>query len=363
MHRSRDGTTATAYWDIAEEPLRTKAACDVLAILDCCFASAAALKGVDDKFRTYQLLAASPADGVTNGPGKSSFTNALCDALEVLLKELDGSAFPVLELFQRINVLRPSRPALLWDRLKHGNGRSVNLGRLEQKLKRPVLALEDDCERASLLLRLSLKKKDLELDDITSLARRLPATCRLANIPVRKIEWMEMKQRDPSRIIQDVVRAFKSRTNCRPAKLSTKFSGTAGSIRRASSSASLRPYEAYSAQRRASQSGLGGRKRGSLRSCKIISKVHDETAPLERAPLSVFAFCAVVMAFSFLVVPFSFEDRLITVLVLMGVSVSMCHFRSNADSSLGQRELIETSANPLAFERQILPRSSTWPFE
>ncbi|KAF9694248.1 hypothetical protein EKO04_007776 [Ascochyta lentis] len=176
LSATRDGVTATACWDEAEDPLRTKAGCDVLAILDCCFASAGALKGVDDKFRTYQLLAASPADGVTNGPGKSSFTTALCDSLEALLKELDGSAFPVLELFQRINLLRPSRPALLWDRLKHGNGRSVNLGKLEQKLKRPTLAPEEESEKASLLLRLSLKKTDLDLEDIANLARRLPTT-------------------------------------------------------------------------------------------------------------------------------------------------------------------------------------------
>jgi hypothetical protein len=188
-----------AFWDEAEKPLKTKAKGDVLAILDCCFASTAAIKS-DDEWRTYQLLAASAVEGKTTGPGPGSFTEALCDSLEQLLEESPDGAFSVFKLEETINTKRKEKAALMWDRLKK-HKRSVELGPLVIDPKKGATFLNKEPERAWLTIRFSLTAGDLANSQIDRLARAFPRVCKDAGVRVRQIKWGGMETRDPNRAL------------------------------------------------------------------------------------------------------------------------------------------------------------------
>ncbi|KAH7072410.1 hypothetical protein FB567DRAFT_454441 [Paraphoma chrysanthemicola] len=187
----------TAFWEEAEKPLRNHASADVLAILDCCFASTAALKGHNNQTRAYHLLAAASAEGYTNGPGPTSFTTALCDSLEELLDESSGQPFPLVKLWERINT-KPGQGSLPWDRLERhkktfGN---IELGRLEPDAKRLQSFQNTEPEQSSLMLRFSLKQNDLNNAQISKLAVSLPAAYKDAGIEVRRMDWIRFEQRE-----------------------------------------------------------------------------------------------------------------------------------------------------------------------
>jgi hypothetical protein len=195
-----DGSTvrpATALWENAEVPLRSQTSADVLAILDCCFASTAAVKGSSDQTRAYHLLAASSTEGYTPEPGKNSFTTALCNSLGELLDESGDEIFPLIKLWERINT-KPGQGAINWDRLqrhKHTFGH-IQLGRLPPNPERDASFHETEPELASLTLRFSLKTVKLNDDQIRKLAHSLPVACKEAGIPVRRMEWVRFEQRD-----------------------------------------------------------------------------------------------------------------------------------------------------------------------
>lgn len=185
--------------------MRNLAAADALAILDCCFASTAAFKGRNEEFRTYQLLAASSPNNPTRGPGAKSFTTALCDSLEELLIESKDSTFPVIKLWERINSKRKTEASLIWDRLQRYK-RNIELGRLASKSERDASFQREDPEQASLVLRFSLKTRDLEDGKIEKFGHQLPKLCKEVGIPVRRMEWVKLEQRRPSQIFKDVVK-------------------------------------------------------------------------------------------------------------------------------------------------------------
>jgi hypothetical protein len=177
-------------------PLRDLAEGDVLSILDCCFASSAALKSSHEEFRTYQLLAASSPSDTTSCPGKNSFTTALMDSLEELLNEHNNKSFPVVKLWERINMKRKKSASLIWDRLRKYK-RTVHLTPLEvgptSLEKREKEFQGGEPEKASLTLRFSLKADNLSQKQIESLARCLPVACRDSEIQVRRIDWIKME--------------------------------------------------------------------------------------------------------------------------------------------------------------------------
>jgi hypothetical protein len=187
------GYDAAAFWDRAEDPLLTLAAADVLSILDCCYASTAAVKGRSDDLRTYQLLAASSPDGPANGPGKKSFTTALCDSLEELLNDSENEGFPVIKLWEKINMKRTAKSAFLWDRLQRYK-RNIELSRLHPTPERDESFRKEEPEQASLVLRLSLKTDDLSDEQVRKLAQQMPTACKVAGVPVRRMEWVKMEQ-------------------------------------------------------------------------------------------------------------------------------------------------------------------------
>jgi hypothetical protein len=187
----------TAFWDEAEAPLKLYAAADTLAILDCCSASTAAVthKGRNQERRNYQLLAASSADGLTRGPGQESFTHALCDSLKELLDEAKGGTFSVIKLWERINTKRTTQAALMWDRLKKYK-RNIELGRLDPNPEQDASFWNEEPEKASLMLRFSLKEEKLDNSQVEKLAQELPAVFKQAGVLVRRMEYVELERRN-----------------------------------------------------------------------------------------------------------------------------------------------------------------------
>lgn len=180
-----------AYWDEAEKPLRELMEGDALAILDCCYASAAASKGTTGEPRVYHLIAASPAGSYTSGPGKSSFTTAFCNSIEELLADSKGATFSLNQLSEKINMKRDTQPCLVWNQLREFR-RTVQLGPLHQTEERHAAFKNEDPEQSTLVLRLSLRASDLGDYQIIGLAKILPQICQVAKIPLRRIDWEGM---------------------------------------------------------------------------------------------------------------------------------------------------------------------------
>ncbi|CAN9136467.1 unnamed protein product [Alternaria alternata] len=195
---------AKASWRKAELPVLNDMEGDALVILDCCMASAAALKCRNVGSRIYQLLAASAEESFTTGPGPNSFTTALCNSLEELLDE-KGGPFLLTQLCEKINEKRKRQPCIPWDRLRSYK-RTVQLGPLHQHQtqEREAAFQKDAPERASINLRLSLKVEDLNDEQIKHVARQIPHICREAKVDVRRIYWegMTTKKRAMSSIIE-----------------------------------------------------------------------------------------------------------------------------------------------------------------
>jgi hypothetical protein len=84
--------------DYATTQYSTTSCKDTLAIVDCCFASTAAVKSSSDQTQAYFLLAASSTERGTPEPGPKSFTTALCNSVEELLDESGDEIFPLIKL-------------------------------------------------------------------------------------------------------------------------------------------------------------------------------------------------------------------------------------------------------------------------
>ncbi|KAF2260730.1 hypothetical protein CC78DRAFT_584513 [Lojkania enalia] len=190
LKRKRDKYAATAFWDLAETPLLQSAESDVLAILDCCFASHAH-KGYNEGRRTYELLC--PINEFAPGPGPRSFTTALIKSLEELLAELKNRNFTTIKLLDKMNTNR-NPLSMLHDRLRKGE-RHVQLAPLEKKNCRAneKSFLSRPPEKAWVKLRFSLKDPELDQNQIEKLARQLAAAFRNSQIGLRKIHWIKME--------------------------------------------------------------------------------------------------------------------------------------------------------------------------
>lgn len=126
----------------------------------------------------------------------------------------------MLKLWERINTKRTAEAALIWDRLERYK-RSVQLGRLDPNPGRDASFRKEEPEKASLVLRLSLKADDLDDNQIDKLARQLPAACKEAGVPVRRMEWVKMEQRDPKQVFRKAVKTVRMnlRRKSSPGKL------------------------------------------------------------------------------------------------------------------------------------------------
>jgi hypothetical protein len=189
-------------WDIAEALLLDDdTESDVITILDCSFASTAAMKAEKKSARAYQLIAASAVQSPARGPGRQSFSTSLANSLEELLQESKREGFPLTKLLETINMKseRHESPAMLWDRL-HTFGHSIYLAPIpkERRSKNAITLRTGEPETGALILRFSLKDTThgLTLKQIEALARQLPKACIDANVPLRRIEWLKYISRE-----------------------------------------------------------------------------------------------------------------------------------------------------------------------
>lgn len=198
---------ASAIWNNGERPLIDDADCDVLAILDTCFASNIS-KGPQEDGRTYELLAASGYDKMTAGPGLKSFTTALITSLNDLLNEHKDRPFSTRALCENINRLRrgnkQNNQSHILDRLKRYN-HSITLA----PLKNNLAEREDQFKREPTLSRLTLelpltvaRPTEKQIEEI---ARALSQAIKKSpDAPVKQINWLKLKKLTT---LQDIVMA------------------------------------------------------------------------------------------------------------------------------------------------------------
>ena len=101
----------------------------------------------------------------------------------------------------------------MWDRLQRYK-RNVELGRLDPNPERDESFRNEEPEKASLVLRFSLKEEALGNSQVEMLARQLPAVFKEAGVLVRRMEYVELERRD------DAAKAFRAEPGRRydPAK-------------------------------------------------------------------------------------------------------------------------------------------------
>ncbi|KAI4662564.1 uncharacterized protein J4E79_004854 [Alternaria viburni] len=91
----------------------------------------------------------------------------------------------------------------MWDRLQRYK-RNVELGRLDPNPERDESFRNEEPEKASLVLRFSLKEEALGNSQVEMLARQLPAVFKEAGVLVRRMEYVELERRD------DAAKAFRA---------------------------------------------------------------------------------------------------------------------------------------------------------
>ncbi|MCJ1393263.1 hypothetical protein MMC18_006135 [Xylographa bjoerkii] len=188
-----DKYLASASWTKAERPLTEDAECDVLLIVDACFASNMTKGRQHGECRVYELLCASPINKPTDGPGPKSFTTALISSLKKLLKECGDKVFYTKQLCDEINwhPERTSRQCHHWQ-YNHNYIRHIEWVPLKHTLDQRKQEFRHDDTRALLLLRLSLTKDSLDESEIESVAQAICKAVRSKKAPVRRIDWQRL---------------------------------------------------------------------------------------------------------------------------------------------------------------------------
>ncbi|KAF2634567.1 hypothetical protein P280DRAFT_474521, partial [Massarina eburnea CBS 473.64] len=182
-------------WNAAEDILRSDyVECDVLTILDTCYASNLAKSG-NEEGRVMELLSACAIDQTTSS-GDNSFTRALIDALKQLLGENVDRAFSTHELNQLIlrDIRRLDTPSQLWYRSQYTD-RHILLAPLKLQEKPPSLP---QLPRSYLTLRFALRQEMLGRVEIEYLTSSLAkAFHKKAPVGLRRVDWVGIK---PARI-------------------------------------------------------------------------------------------------------------------------------------------------------------------
>jgi hypothetical protein len=189
MVRPRNNYPTQAVWEDAEISLIKHTKCDVLSILDCCFAGDVH-KGSDVyDDRTYQLISAGGKQRITQKPGPNSFTQALIDSLTDLLKDRGDKPFTTIQLVERIKQKESRRknPPCLWHRL-HRDDREILLGPLAENLEQnqPTTITPS---RAFLTVRLALGNDvDLREEQIMTLGKEMMQAGKNSRLPIQRLD-------------------------------------------------------------------------------------------------------------------------------------------------------------------------------
>lgn len=194
---------ARCNWNKAEAKLQDEEVeGDVLTILDTCYSSNLVKSGKGDT-RKFELLSACPIDQTTARPGQYSFTRALIDALDWLLKEHSDSPFSTFRLNQRINIdkRRSDTPSHLWSRVQsvQNNEQHILLAPLKppksDTVHQPKYRLSP---KGFLTLRFGLRDAELNQEQIEFMTKTLSkAFHNKAMVGLRRIDWVEIKPAPP----------------------------------------------------------------------------------------------------------------------------------------------------------------------
>jgi hypothetical protein len=177
---------------MAERPLFEDSECDILAILDCCFASNLQKNSQETYPRAYELLTASGYNRVTAGPGKHSFTTALISSLKDLLKENGERRFNIWQVCEKINLYPAKRhnPSHVWSRLKTYD-RHITLAPLNSSTAAVMEDFNPNKTRAFLTLRLPLtvEPENLTEKEIGKIAEAFSKAVKDIKAPIKRIDW------------------------------------------------------------------------------------------------------------------------------------------------------------------------------
>ena len=213
---------ARASWNTADHSLIEQVECDVLSILDCCFASDI-VSGPDARkknrealrkyfnslirreerpnSKTYESLTASGPGQPTSSTPEHSFTGRLIQALSHLaaLKK----PFSTHALNQQIITYSKDETIsclLNRDPYSHLNGRHIQLEKLERSSIKRQDSFPKNPIKSYLTLKFALHTDTLTGDQIKDLIRRLAKACKAENptVGVGRIDWVGLG--GPSRI-------------------------------------------------------------------------------------------------------------------------------------------------------------------
>lgn len=192
-----DDMLSKAFWNEVQKVLSDHTAGDVLAIMDCCFASNLMMRGHQKvNSRAFEMLAASTIDKMTEAPGEKSFTRALIKCLALLSEREEG--FDTHELSQAIDTVRTRTTCRLWNVLL-GNRRHIRLGPRrtpeedkDEQPPEPVWTFE--APGGLLSLQFVIKENELGREQIERLTQRLPAAFEESKVQLRNIRWLDFNR-------------------------------------------------------------------------------------------------------------------------------------------------------------------------
>ncbi|KAI9705699.1 MAG: hypothetical protein M1820_005109 [Bogoriella megaspora] len=206
---------ARANWNAAERTLLSDVECDVLTILDCCFASDIQMqtkkhqpdvKTIEENFRwnvgrddkedlpIYELLTASGPGLPTSSSAEHSLTGRLIKALKKLVTQ--KATFTTAELNQLMVTATENHgetiPCLFNRRDRQA--RHISLGQLVRSPKRED-SFTSNPIRSYLTLKFALRTDELTETQVKHLARRLTNACKKpTEVEIRRIDWVSLRR-------------------------------------------------------------------------------------------------------------------------------------------------------------------------
>ncbi|KAI9660526.1 MAG: hypothetical protein M1821_009877 [Bathelium mastoideum] len=263
------GNLARASWTTAEQSLIQGVDCDVLSILDCCFASDTSSNTKEKHKRErvitkyfeslmprdegpdlpiYELLAASGPGLPTPSEPEHSFTGKLIKALKKLSELKEPFSTHALNE-QIIKQSMGETISCLFNRSprSHPNGRHISLSYLERSLKRQN-SFTTDPIKSYLTLKFALKTDSLTKSQLKNLAKKLSEACKEggssdkeAAVGVRSIDWISLHNATGHQDFRRAVTAIRSLRRWRSHTVSRRGGGGGGGGEEATPSPSPGP--------------------------------------------------------------------------------------------------------------------------
>jgi hypothetical protein len=186
---------AKVIWNHTEQKFIEIARCDILAIMDSCFAGGVSAIIQGEAGRTYEYLAPSKPYQPTNAPGDKSFTRALINSLNRLLEEKQGQPFTTLDLQTTLSTQKSRKGkgyGFLVPRSRY-NSRRIELRPMWQD---PTY-FDGSKIHAYLNLRIELKQDDLSEDELKNLAKLVSRAVKESRAQTRRVDLLSLEARPP----------------------------------------------------------------------------------------------------------------------------------------------------------------------